>query len=243
MSTLFISDLHLDATRNHATQAFREFLKHRAARADALYILGDLFEAWIGDDDDDPLAGAVMDALAELTSGGVPARFVHGNRDFLAGDGFARRTGVTLLPESSVVELEGERVLLMHGDTLCTDDHDYQEFRSMVRDPKWQAQFLALPLAARRALAAQARDASRISTGGKPMEIMDVNASAVAEAMRANGVRRMIHGHTHRPAVHEFDLDDEPATRIVLGDWYQRGWALKHDENGFRLAPFDFQGG
>lgn len=239
MTTLFISDLHLDATRPHATQAFHDFLEHRAAEADALYILGDLFEAWIGDDDDDRLAGEITHALAQLTSSGVPAWFVHGNRDFLVGESFARQTGVQLLPESSVVELAGESVLLMHGDTLCTNDHDYQEFRSMVRHPKWQAQFLALPLPARRALAAQARDASRLSTGGKPMEIMDVNASAVAEAMGANGVRRLIHGHTHRPAVHEFELDGEPATRMVLGDWFKRGWALEHDENGFRLAAFD----
>lgn len=239
MSTLFISDLHLDASRPAATQAFYEFLKHRAAGADGLYILGDLFEAWVGDDDDDPHAGAIMDALAALTSGGVPAWFVHGNRDFLAGDGFSARTGLTLLPQTSVVGLGGENVLLMHGDSLCTDDHDYQEFRAMVRDPDWQAQFLALPLAARRALAAQARDASRLSTGGKPMEIMDVNASAVADTMRANRVRRLIHGHTHRPAMHEVELDGEPATRIVLGDWFERGWALEHDAAGFRLAAFD----
>ena len=239
MSTLFISDLHLDATRPDATQAFREFLKHRAAKADALYILGDLFEAWVGDDDDDPHAAGIMDALAELTSGGVKAWFVHGNRDFLVGDGFSGRTGVTLLPETSVVNLGGENVLLMHGDSLCTDDHDYQEFRAMVRDPDWQAQFLALPLAARRALAAQARDASRISTGGKPMEIMDVNTTAVADVMRSNGVRRFIHGHTHRPDVHEFELDGGPATRIVLGDWFQRGWALEYDGKRFRLEAFD----
>ena len=239
MSTLFISDLHLDATRPAATQAFHDFLKRRAANAAALYILGDLFEAWVGDDDDDPHAGEIMDALAELTAGGVPAWFVHGNRDFLVGDDFARRTGVTLLPDSSVVELGGERVLLMHGDSLCIDDHDYQEFRAMVRDPDWQKQFLALPLTARRALAAQARDASRISTGGKPMEIMDVNQSAVADAMRANGVRRFIHGHTHRPDVHEWDLDGGPAVRIVLGDWFRRGWAVEQDGKDFRLAAFD----
>lgn len=239
MSTLFISDLHLDATRPAATQAFREFLKYRASEAEALYILGDLFEAWVGDDDDDPHAAEIMDALAELTSGGVPAWFVHGNRDFLVGDDFSDRTGVTLLPETSVVNMSGKNVLLMHGDSLCTDDHDYQEFRAMVRDPNWQAQFLALPLAARRALAAQARDASRISTGGKPMEIMDVNATAVAEAMRANGVRRFIHGHTHRPDVHEFELESEPATRMVLGDWFERGWVLEHDGQSFQLEKFD----
>ena len=238
MTTLFISDLHLDATRPQATQAFLDFLEQRAAKAAALYILGDLFEAWTGDDDDGPLAGEIMDALERLTSGGVPARFIHGNRDFLVGENFAQRTGVELLDETSVVELAGERVLIMHGDTLCTEDHDYQEFRVMVRDPEWQAQFLALPLAARRALAAQARDASRISTGGKPMEIMDVNASAVAEAMRANSVNRLIHGHTHRPAVHEFELEGEPATRIVLGDWFKQGWALEHNAKGFHLDSF-----
>ena len=239
MSALFISDLHLDAARPDATEAFHHFLKRRAAEAEALYILGDLFEAWVGDDDDDPHAARIMDALAELTAAGTPASFVHGNRDFLVGNEFARRTGVQLLPESSTLELAGERILLMHGDTLCTDDHDYQEFRSMVRDPQWQAQFLGLPLAARRALAAQARDASRISTSGKPMQIMDVNESAVAEAMRANGVRRLIHGHTHRPAVHDFELDGAPAARIVLGDWFRRGWALEHNKQGFHLAPFD----
>lgn len=240
MTALFISDLHLDASRPDATLAFQRFLTGRAASAGALYVLGDLFEAWIGDDDDDPLAREIIQALAQLTSGGVPAWFAHGNRDFLVGDEFVRSTGVKLLPQSSVIELGGERVLLMHGDSLCTDDHDYQEFRTMVRNPKWQAQFLTLPLGARRALAAQARDASRISTSGKPMAIMDVNASAVAQAMRANGVRRLIHGHTHRPAVHEFSLDGEPATRTVLGDWFQQGSVLEYGENEFRLAAFDF---
>ena len=239
MTVLFISDLHLDATRPDATRAFHRFLEKRASSAEALYILGDLFEAWVGDDDDDPLAREVIEALAELTSGGTPAWFAHGNRDFLVRENFSRRSGVKLLPDSKVVELGGERVLLMHGDSLCTDDHDYQEFRSMVRDPKWQAQFLALPLMARRALAAQARDASRLSISGKPMEIMDVNATAVAEAMRANEVRRLIHGHTHRPAVHEFELGGEPATRIVLGDWFRRGWVLESGDEGFRLEEFD----
>lgn len=238
MTVLFISDLHLDPTRPDATRAFHRFLKDRAGKADALYILGDLFEAWVGDDDDDPLALEVIEALAKLTSGGTPAWFAHGNRDFLLGEDFSRRSGVELLPESKVVDLGGGPVLLMHGDSLCTDDHDYQEFRAMVRDPKWQAQFLALPLMARRALAAQARDASRISTSGKPMAIMDVNAAAVAEAMQANGVRRLIHGHTHRPAVHEFELGGEPATRIVLGDWFRQGWVLESGAGGFRLEEF-----
>lgn len=238
MSALFISDLHLDAARPEATQAFRRFLTDRAAQAKALYILGDLFEAWVGDDDDAPLAQEVIGALAELASGGTPAWLARGNRDFLIGADFARRSGVKLLDEHSVVELGGEPVLLMHGDSLCTDDHDYQQFRAMVREPKWQAQFLALPLAARRALAAQARDASRVSTSGKPMAIMDVNESAVAETMRASHVQRLIHGHTHRPATHRFDLNGAPATRFVLGDWFRQGWALEHADSSFRLAPF-----
>ncbi len=239
MSVLFISDLHLDANRPEATRAFHRFLEERAANAEALYVLGDLFEAWVGDDDDAPLAQEVVAAVARLSASGTSVFFSHGNRDFLAGEEFARRSGADLLEEASVIEIGGERVLLMHGDSLCTDDRDYQEFRAMVRDPKWQAQFLALPLAARRALATQARDASRISTRGKAMEIMDVNASAVAETMRSNGVRRLIHGHTHRPAVHEFDLDGAPATRTVLGDWFRRGWALEWNEKEFRLDPFD----
>ena len=239
MSVLFISDLHLDATRPEATHAFHRFLQDRAANAEALYILGDLFEAWVGDDDDAALAGAVVEALAKLTNGGTPTFFAHGNRDFLVGEEFARQSGISLLEESSVVELGDQRVLLMHGDSLCIDDHDYQQFRAMVRSPDWQAQFLALPLTARRALAAQARDASRISTRGKPMEIMDVNTAAVEQIMRAHGTRRLIHGHTHRPAVHELDLDGAPATRTVLGDWFQRGWALEWNAGEFRLEAFD----
>ena len=239
MSVLFISDLHLDANRPEATRAFRRFLDNRASQAGALYILGDLFEAWVGDDDDAPLAQEVVAALAQLTAAGTQVFFAHGNRDFLVGDEFARRAGAVLLGETTVVEFGGERVLLMHGDTLCIDDHDYQEFRAMVRDPAWQSQFLALPLMARRALAAQARDASRLSTRGKPPEIMDVNASAVADAMRSSRVRHLIHGHTHRPATHHFTLDNVPAKRTVLGDWFRRAWALEWDEQAFRLDAFD----
>ena len=238
MSLLFVSDLHLDADRPEATRAFCRFLEERACNAEALYVLGDLFEAWVGDDDDGPLAREVVEALAKLAAGGTAVYFAHGNRDFLVGEDFCRRSGAVLLEETSVVEIGGERVLLMHGDSLCTDDHDYQEFRAMVRDPGWQAGFLALPLMERRALAAQARDASRLSTSGKPAEIMDVNAAAVAETMRLNGVRRLIHGHTHRPAVHEFNLDGAPATRTVLGDWFRHGWALECNESEFSLDSF-----
>ena len=239
MSVLFISDLHLDATRPEATRAFYRFLEDRASRAEGLYILGDLFEAWVGDDDDAPLAQEVAEALARLTAAGTQLFFAHGNRDFLVGEDFARRSGAVLLEEKSVVEFGGERVLLMHGDSLCIDDHDYQEFRAMVRDPAWQSQFLALPLMARRALAAQARDASRLSTSGKPPEIMDVNEAAVADAMRSSNVRHLIHGHTHRPAVHELDLDGAPATRTVLGDWFHQAWSLEWTKQAFQLSTFD----
>ncbi len=239
MTTLFISDLHLDPERPGATRAFHRFLDDRASSAEALYILGDLFEAWVGDDDDAPLAQEVVGALARLTAGGTAVFFAHGNRDFLVGEEFARRSGAMLLEETSVVAIGGQRRLLMHGDSMCTDDHDYQAFRAMVREPAWQARFLARPLEERRALAAQARDASRVSTRGKPMEIMDVNPSAVADAMRSSGTCHLIHGHTHRPAVHEFVLDGKPARRTVLGDWFQRGWALEWSEQGFRLDAFD----
>jgi len=227
MTTLFISDLHLDSSRPEIVEMFVRFIRDDAVRADALYILGDLFESWIGDDDgDDPVAARVVDALASLRDRGVPVYFMHGNRDFLVGPAYAQRAGMVVLDDPTVIDLDGERTLLMHGDTLCTDDRDYQRFRDLVRDPAWQAQFLAKPLAERRAFAAQARGESRRQTAMKAAEIMDVNDDAVRSAMRAHGVRRLIHGHTHRPATHRFDLDNAPAERIVLGDWYEQSSVL-----------------
>lgn len=205
---------------------YTRFLGAQARGAEALYILGDLFESWIGDDDDDALAARVVAATRALRDSGVPVYFMHGNRDFLLGADYAARAGMTLLADPSVVELGGERVLLMHGDTLCTDDVDYQKFRTLVRNPEWQRQFLAKPLAERRAFAAHARGESSKHTAIKAAEIMDVNKSAVAAALRAHGVRRMIHGHTHRPATHRFDLDGHVAERIVLGDWYEQSSVL-----------------
>lgn len=226
MTTLFISDLHLDKSRPQIVDLFREFLRGDARRARALYILGDLFESWIGDDDDSGLAAEIAVALADLRSHGVSINFMHGNRDFLLGADYAARAGMSLLSDPTIVELDGERTLLMHGDTLCTDDVDYQRFRTIVRDPAWQKQFLAKPLAERRAFAAQARGESRKQTAMKASEIMDVNQDAVVAALRAHGVRRMIHGHTHRPATHRFDLDARDAERIVLGDWYEQSSVL-----------------
>jgi len=225
-TTLFISDLHLDESRPQIVELFKQFLRGEARRADALYILGDLFESWIGDDDDGALAGEVAADLAAVRDAGVAAFFMHGNRDFLLGADYAARAGITLLHDPTVIELDGERTLLMHGDTLCTDDVDYQRFRTLVRDPQWQTQFLSRPLAERRAFAEQARGESRRQTAMKANEIMDVNQAAVASALREHRVDRLIHGHTHRPAVHRFDVDGRAAERIVLGDWYEQGSVL-----------------
>lgn len=228
MTSLFISDLHLDDSRPQITSLFERFLASPEVRsAQALYILGDLVEAWIGDDDDALLPARIAAATRALGEGGVPVYFIAGNRDFLLGEPFARQAGLTLLDDGSVVEIEGRRTLLMHGDVLCTDDLAYQAVRRQVRQPEWQAQILAMPLEARRALAGKAREESRTHTGSTSEAIMDVNADAVAQAMRNAGVTRLIHGHTHRPAVHRFDLDGQTAERIVLGDWYEQGSLLR----------------
>jgi UDP-2,3-diacylglucosamine hydrolase len=226
MSTLFISDLHLDRARPHIVELFTRFVAGDARQAEALYILGDLFESWIGDDDDSPLAQQVAESLSTLKDSGVPIFFMHGNRDFLLGEAYAQRAGMTLLTDPAVVEFDGERTLLMHGDTLCTDDTAYQEFRAVVRNPDWQKQFCARSLSERRAFAAQARAESVKHTAGAKPEIMDVNQGAVAAAMRKHCVRTLIHGHTHRPATHRFDLDGQAVERIVLGDWYEQGSVL-----------------
>jgi UDP-2,3-diacylglucosamine hydrolase len=227
MTALFISDLHLDESRPHIVELFMRFLADEARGTDALYILGDLFESWIGDDDDAQLPARVAQALRALRDSGVPIYFMHGNRDFLLGTDYAARAGLRLLADPTVIDLCGERVLLMHGDTLCTDDVDYQKFRTLVRDPAWQQQFRAKSLTERRAFAAQARGESRKQTAMKQAEIMDVNQDAVASTLRTHGVRKLIHGHTHRPATHRFDLDGHSAERIVLGDWYEQSSVLR----------------
>jgi len=226
MTVLFISDLHLDEARPHIIALFEEMLRDTARGAQALYILGDLFESWIGDDDDSVIAGRVARALAGLGHGGTAVYFMHGNRDFLLGADYARRAGLTLLADPAVIDLGGERTLLMHGDTLCSDDVEYQKFRGIVRDPHWQRMFLAKPLDERRDFAAQARGESRRHTASTKPEIMDVNPAQVAAAMRQHDVRRLIHGHTHRPATHRFGLDGRGVERIVLGDWYEQSSVL-----------------
>lgn len=235
MSTLFISDLHLDDARPHIVELFERFCAGEARKADALYVLGDLFEAYVGDDDDVRLNARVAAALRGVADAGVPVHFIVGNRDFLLGERYAERAGMDILDDGTVIELCGTPTLLLHGDVLCTDDAAYQTFRKQVRDPAWQNAFLAKPLAERRAFAAQARDASRAHTSSTDMAIMDVNQRAVEAALRAAGVTRMVHGHTHRPAIHDLTLDGTPAQRIVLGDWYEQGSVLRIDPDGAEL--------
>src|ERR1700744_3066677 len=228
MTTLFIADLHLDAARPQITELFERYLASDEARhADAVYILGDLVEAWIGDDDDAELPQRIAQATRALRDSGVPVYFMVGNRDFLLGEDFASRAGLTLLDDGTVHDLYGRPTLLMHGDVLCTDDVAYQTVRKQVRTPEWKANILAMPLAARRAFAAKAREDSRAHTGSTMETIMDVNADPIAEAMRTAGVDRLIHGHTHRPAIHRLDIDGNAAERIVLGDWYGQGSVLR----------------
>ncbi len=223
---LFVSDLHLDGTARAAVEQFCDWLAREARAARALYVLGDLFESWIGDDDDDPTRDLACRALAALTGSGVPCFVMRGNRDFLLGDGFAARTGCRLLPDPVITEIDGRGVLLTHGDLLCTDDHSYQELRSTVRDPAWQRRVLALPLPTRALLAGAARAGSRAHVRETAAQIMDVNADAVVRLFRSSGVDVMIHGHTHRPAIHQLTVDGREVTRAVLGAWYEAGQVL-----------------
>lgn len=242
MTTLFISDLHLDASRPAITDLFLAFLRSEVLAADALYILGDLFEAWIGDDTPSPAADAVAAALKEVSDAGVPVYFIRGNRDFLLGEQYAARAGMRILPDPSVIDLYGTPVLLQHGDLLCTDDLPYQQFRAQTRDPAFQAQFLAQPLAARIAFAQKARDASQsrqseMKQGDRAQfeTVTDVAPAEVDATFVRFGVDTMIHGHTHRPAVHSLMAGDQARTRIVLGDWYEQGSVLRVTPEGMSL--------
>ena len=242
MTTLFISDLHLDPSRPAITDLFLTFLRGQARQAEALYILGDLFEAWIGDDTPSPTADAVAVALRELADAGVPVFFIRGNRDFLLGQDYATRAGLQILPDPCVVTLYGKPVLLQHGDLLCTDDTAYQAFRAQTRDPAFIAQFLSQPLEARIAFAQKARAASQARQSemkeGDPAQfetVTDVAPAEVAATFRRYGIDTMIHGHTHRPAVHTVQVGNTSCTRIVLGDWYEQGSVLRVDAGGYHL--------
>jgi UDP-2,3-diacylglucosamine hydrolase len=236
MTTLFISDLHLDPSRPDISAQFLKFLEGEATRAQALYILGDLFEVWIGDDDPEPEKRRVLAGLKRLTDRGIPCFVMHGNRDFLLGEKFSADTGCRILDDPTIVHLYGTRVLTTHGDALCTDDVAYQRLRTTVRDPGWQSMFLALSVEQRMALATEARAGSKDHLSRMSSEIMDVNPAAVTGAMHAAGVDLLLHGHTHRPKVHALTVDARPAQRIVLGDWYEQGSVLRWNEQGFDLA-------
>ena len=240
MSQIFISDLHLDEARPETTAQFLDLVSNQCRGIEALYILGDLFEAWIGDDDDSALAQQTQQALAACRASGTRLFLQRGNRDFLLGAVFAERIGAQLLPDHAVISCAGEATLLMHGDLLCTEDREYLAFRNQVRNPAWQQHFLSQPLAARRAFAEQARQASQSRQQGlkdaQQLEtITDVAPDAVLATMRHYGVTRMIHGHTHRPARHALDLDGVPAERIVLGDWYTQSSHLASDGSALKL--------
>ncbi len=233
MSTLFISDLHLDDSRPATTHLFRQFLRDAVQGARTLYILGDLFERWVGDDDPCEVGSEVADGLAALAARGTDIHFIHGNRDFLLGHDYARRCRMRLLPDPSIILLDGEPVLLGHGDLLCSDDLAYQQFRAISRTPQWRSHFLAQPLAARLAFAEQARAASRarhdeLQADGQAETITDASPATVAATFARYGIHRMVHGHTHRPAIHQ---DSHGNIRIVLGDWYEQG-SLLRAENG-----------
>jgi UDP-2,3-diacylglucosamine hydrolase len=233
--TLFISDLHIDAARPAINEQFLSFLRAEAKNAAALYILGDLFESWIGDDAPDAAQAAAIAGLRELTERGVPCFVMHGNRDFLLSQQFCAASGAQLLADPLIITLYGEPVLVMHGDALCTDDRAYQRLRATVRDADWQRRFLALSIQARQALAGAARAGSQAHTAAMENAITDVNADSVEMAFRAAGTSTMLHGHTHRPAIHALNVDGRPRTRIVLGDWYDQGSVLRWDHNGPEL--------
>ncbi len=235
---LLISDLHLEEERPDITRAFLHFLATRATQAEALYILGDFFEVWIGDDAMTPFQESIAGALRALSERGVRIYLMHGNRDFMLGQTFCHKAGCKLLADPSVVQLCGEPVLLMHGDSLCTRDEGYMRLRRLLRNPLSMFVLRNLPLATRRKLARKLRNESRTQTRMKASDIIDVTPELIPGVLAEHRVRTLIHGHTHRPATHDLEVDGQPAKRIVLGDWDRQGWALQVDENGYHQAPF-----
>jgi UDP-2,3-diacylglucosamine hydrolase len=234
--TYFISDLHLSADRTDITHCLAQFLQHTAVDADALYVLGDLFEYWLGDDDRNEFTQYVESLFLQLAQTGVPIYFIHGNRDFLIRQQFAQRAGMQLLNEQQVVDLYGTATLIMHGDELCTQDIAYQKFRKKARGWLWPRIVLALPLSTRRKIAERGRKTSQKNQQKLSMEIMDVTHSEVVKVMQEHGVQRLIHGHTHRPAIHDLQVNQQPAQRIVLGDWYDQGSYLIVSQDHFELV-------
>ena len=235
MTTLFISDLHLEADRADIGDQFLQFLSNECSEAEALYILGDLFEAWVGDDNPNAHYAVIRLAIRHLVDGGVPVYFMHGNRDFMIGRRFANETGVEILKDPYPITMYGQKALLSHGDAMCTDDTQYQRVRVMTRNPDWQASMLAKPLKERLRIATEARRQSLEQTINMSLDIMDVNKDEVERVIREYGVDVLLHGHTHRPDVHTVDLGNRRAKRIVLGDWYTQGSVLRWDMRGPKL--------
>ena len=235
MTTLFISDLHLEAERPEIGDQFIRFLQTDATEAEALYILGDLFEAWVGDDDPNAHYAIIKLAIRKLTDSGIPVYFMHGNRDFMIGRKFANETGVEILKDPYPVKMYGQKALLSHGDAMCTDDVQYQRVRLMTRDPDWQQSMLAKPLKERLRIAEEARRQSLEQKLNLSMDIMDVNQGAVMRTINEYGVDVLLHGHTHRPDVHTVDLGNRKAKRVVLGDWYSQGSVVRWDLRGPKL--------
>lgn len=238
MTTLLISDLHLQEERPDITRAFLLFLREQARQADALYILGDFFEAWIGDDGMDDYQRSIAAALHELSQTGTRIYLMHGNRDFLLGSRFCKMAGCTLLKDPTVTELAGEKVLLMHGDTLCTSDHAYMRMRRWLRNPLSLFILRHLPLTTRRRIARKLRSESRQQTRMKASDIVDVTAAEVSRVMSKYAVSTLIHGHTHRPAIHTLEINDQRARRIVLGDWDKLGWVLQASDGELQMESF-----
>ncbi|MEZ7832186.1 MAG: UDP-2,3-diacylglucosamine diphosphatase [Gammaproteobacteria bacterium] len=235
---LLISDLHLQPSRADITAALFAFLQRNAGNCGALYILGDLFEVWIGDDDATALSTAVATALSRFHEAGASIFIGHGNRDFLLGASYAANCGAVLIDDSTVIDTPIGTALVLHGDDLCLDDVEYIKFRNTVRQESWQQDFLSKTLTERRAFAGQARQQSQQATATKENAIMDVNAASVEQRLHETGQKLMIHGHTHRPQVHELKLGQKKAHRVVLGDWDSHGWFVEIDEHGLQLEKF-----
>ena len=235
MTTLFISDLHLEAERPDIGNQFIDFLQTEASEADDLYILGDLFEAWVGDDDPNTHYFTIKRAIRKLVDNGIPVYFMHGNRDFMIGREFANETGVEILSDPHRVNMYGQKALLTHGDLLCTDDVQYQQIRKMTHDPDWQATMRTKPLKDRLRMAEEARRQSLEQTLNLSMQIMDVNQDEVLRVIREHNVDVLLHGHTHRPGIHDVMIGRRKAKRIVLGDWYTQGSTVRWDTRGPKL--------
>jgi len=240
MTTLFISDLHLNEERPDIARAFLRFLINEAMRADKLYILGDFFEVWVGDDDDSAFVNQVKSALKQTTNSGTQVFVMHGNRDFLLGQAFADDTGVELISDPTIINLYGKAVLLMHGDSLCTGDEEYQQFRAVTRSEEWQRELMEKTLEERRSIAAAMRNASKERNENIAQNIMDVTEAEVVTQMNYRNTKILIHGHTHRPAIHDIQLDSIVGKRYVLGDWCEKGWVIRATSaNDIELESFE----